>query len=349
MHEADRVAAGDVGAGDAEARLASLGERVFFVVGSGRSGTSLLQNMISCHPEVMLPNETKYYTVLEPRLRRRFGERVDRAAMSRVVEYVLGLWWISDLELDRDEVEELATAGACDYGTLFLAILGAYGRKHGASLVGEKSPGHFFLMDRIASRFPGARFVHVLRDPRAVCLSKTRMNTDLHAVSPDVAIAASDWAKLARVHANAERELGAERYHVVRYESLVTAPEETLRGVCGFLRIDFDEAMLEHHKRQFLGFGEKQRGHMENTLKPLFESSIEKWREELTPRQIGVIETIIGDEMVAMGYEPTGARAGLVGLRLLKARATLRARWMWHRLRHPGQHEPGGGDTGDAD
>src|SRR6185436_1700715 len=73
--------------------------------------------------------------------------------------------------------------------------------------------------------------------------------------------------------------------------------------------------MLAHDQREHLGFAEHQRHHMANTLKPVFTSSLEKWRRELSSAQVALVEHAAGPEMVALGYELTGARGRLVALR----------------------------------
>jgi hypothetical protein len=108
---------------------------------------------------------------------------------------------------------------------------------------------------------------------------------------------------------------------LVKYEDLVRDPEAVLHGVCQFLGLAFSPQMLEHHHRQVRGFGDRQYEHMANTLRPVFTSSIDKWRQELKPSQIGLIEYALADGMKLMGYEPSGARASLPAARIAASRA----------------------------
>ena len=98
-------------------------------------------------------------------------------------------------------------------------------------------------------------------------------------------------------------------------------PEAELRRVCQFLDLEFSPQMLEHDNRPVRGFSDRQYQHMANTLKPVFTSSIDKWRQELKSSQIGMIEFPLADGMKLMGYESSGAKTSLPAARLAASRA----------------------------
>jgi hypothetical protein len=70
-------------------RLKETADQLFFIVGCGRSGTSLLQAMISSHPIAIIPNETKFYTVIRKHHRswdELHNERIFDQAISAVLD-----------------------------------------------------------------------------------------------------------------------------------------------------------------------------------------------------------------------------------------------------------------------
>lgn len=295
--------------------LGRVADQIFFIVGSGRSGTSLLQGMIAAHPSAVMPNETKFLTVL----RKQFADRDrigDAEVFERAVDYTLSRWWIADMKLDEGRVRELCASGDRSWETILLSILAAHAEAHGADRVGEKSPGHMRHIGYLSEKFPRSRFVHVMRDPRAVVLSKLRTDFGSKSVWHHI----ETWKEAARQHATHSQRLGSERYHLVRYERLVSDAEGTIRGLCDFLGLPFDESMLHHERRKVRGFAERQAGHMSNTLRPLFTSSIEKWRQEMPGWQVALIEHAAGEQMRDLGYELTGAMVSVPGLRLAASR-----------------------------
>jgi len=289
--------------------LADLARGLFFIVGCGRSGTTLLQVMLGNHPEITLPNETGFYSLLWRRNRRRLGELANARDFRRGFEHCMDFWRVRELELDRERVWQLCQGQPTSWETLFLALLAALAERRGATRVGEKSPGHFQHLTLLAERFPEARFIHLIRDPRAVACSYYR-TFGIKAIGAKC----RRWREAIEQHRLHSAALGA-RYAAVRYEDLVRAPEPTLRALCAFLGCEFSPDMLAHHERQHLGFAAHQMHHMANTLKPVFTSSLDKWRSELDPGQIALVEHVLGDDMRELGYELTGARGSYLGLR----------------------------------
>ncbi|MDX6414795.1 MAG: hypothetical protein QOH23_2205, partial [Gaiellaceae bacterium] len=106
----------------------------------------------------------------------------------------------------------------------------------------EKTPLHLFQIDRIRSRFPSARFVHVVRDPRSTVAAIQRFaqhgwTTDLDETTSGVAAALGLASRLSR-------KLGTDTYLVVRYEDVVRAAAHELRRVAEFIGIDWSSSLL---------------------------------------------------------------------------------------------------------
>jgi len=280
--------------------LRQVERQVFFIIGAARSGTSLLQAMIASHPSATLPNETGFFPVIwkpNPTLHHIETD----AQFANVIDLVMEHPRIRAMEVDRSAVHDLAMQGERRWEAVLTALLAVYARERGAGRIGEKSPRHVAYLDHLSRVYPDARFIHVVRDPRAVVLSLSRV----HFGGPFI------WRNIRnyRIAYDAHRRHGAslgKRYLVVRYEDLVTDAEPQLRAVCEFLSLDFSPDMLEHHARQQKGFADWQQAHMANTLKPVFTSSIDKWKADLKPRWIALVEQTLGRALDDFGYERTG-------------------------------------------
>ena len=312
---------------DAE-RLAEIERGLFFIVGCGRSGTTLLQTMLLSDPSIVLPPETKFYSALDA-----LGWKA-RFDLSRDVDFGMAvrLMWEDQarrgLECDRATFERFAAAADRTWDGLFLAYLAAYAEPSGATRVGEKSPVHTHYVGPLGRSFPRARFIHIVRDPRAVVLSRIRAGFGSNLVEPNV----HRWVRAAEMHRDDAGPLG-DRYLLVRYEDLVTDQRATLEKVCAFLSIELTDAMLEHHKRDDKGFPTRSKEWMENTTKPVFTSSIEKWKAELSPAKTAMIDFALGEHLTAMGYEPSGAEASHVALRVSLSRLAGKAEAATDRFR----------------
>lgn len=286
--------------------LAEVARQLFFIVGCPRSGTTLFQSMLASHPEVILPDETCFYSRVYKDNYSRFG-KLSELNFERALETSLNFYRIKDLNLDSTLVRAKCCNEPHSWETIFLAILANYAEKHNALRIGEKSPRHFAYIGYLKERFPHAKFIHIIRDPRAVVLSlmKAPFGSDRIGNSCNL------WQEAIRVHRQYADELSPERYIVVRYEDLVGKPEQTLKPICNFLNLEFSLQMLKFDRRKELGFNRRYIEHMSNTLKPVFTSSIDKWQNELTSTQIAIIQTVLAEEMELLNYSPIDVRTVL--------------------------------------
>lgn len=305
--------------------IARVEPQMFFIVGCGRSGTTLLLSMLISDPSIVIPPETKFYGAFASR-EPRWGSPDDPANRERLIPIIYEDQTRKGVAMDRARFESLARAAGRGWAGLLLAVVTAHAETVGGDRVGEKSPVHTHFVGPLARDFPKARFVHVLRDPRAVVLSRIKAGFGSSLVGPNV----DRWRRAARMHREHADRLGPSRYLLVKYEDLVTAQEPTLRRICEFLSIPFSDAMLQHHKRERKGFEDRSTDWMTNTLKPVFTSSVDKWKTDLKPAHIAMIEHALADDMRALGYEVSGASAPLAALRERASEAMwpLERRWM---------------------
>ena len=297
-------------------RLQEIERSLFFIVGCGRSGTTLLQSIILSHPDTAIPPETKFaskFPDYTPSLR----DLSRDDDFSRALDLAIADQRRKGIPFDEPRVRELAHAAPRTWDGLFLAFLAAVADKEGRPRVGEKSPAHTPLVGRLSESFPDAKFIHLVRDPRAVMLSRLKAGFTAGALGTEI----PRWKEAADMHREHASRLGPSRYLLLKYEDLVTNLEPTVRALCAFLDLDMRPEMLEPHKRDKKGFNPRSKDWMQNTLKPVFTESIEKWRAGLTPTQIALIEFALGDDMRAMGYEPSGATTSAPAFRLALSRA----------------------------
>jgi hypothetical protein len=119
----------------------------------------------------------------------------------------------------------------------------------GKAYLVEKTPRHVRRMDFIRAKVPGAKFVIIVRDGRDVTASIAK-RTD-----GDFAAALERWVK---DNARVLKERRHKDVHVLRYEDIITDSEGTIRKVCDFLGLPYDEAMLRYHEKPANWFGRKE-------------------------------------------------------------------------------------------
>lgn len=269
---------------------------VLFVGGVERSGTTLLRNMLAAHPLLSLPDESYFIRNVHRELERR-GEGGNLTLAWRLIqaERFFRQW-----ELDPALVERaIARWPPQTYADLIRALFAAHAERDEKPLSADKTPSHAYCFEWYAERFPESRFVHVLRDPREVCMALS--------VQPwyrrGVAGAAEKWTVTMRRAWTAGVALG-ERYLEVRYEQLVAAPEAELRRVCRFSELPFAPEMLGYPELTPV----HPARHFAMSRQPP-QVGARRWREALDHDDLALIEMIAGEEMARAGYEPVTTRA----------------------------------------
>jgi hypothetical protein len=192
------------------------------------------------------------------------------------------------------------------YDSLWEHVPAAYG--HGQeSWEATKEVWMTEFTPTLARAYPDSKFVHIVRDPRAVCASK---NVQQETKYPWLFLI-RQWRKLA-ILSDRYSEMFPDRLQVVRYEDLVQSPRQTVEGLCAFLDISFDERLLD--PSNFVdGNGEQwlQNTSYEGSSASFDTTSVNKWRDILTPREVEFIEQLTFPEMSMYGYEPDATEYGL--------------------------------------
>jgi protein-tyrosine sulfotransferase len=230
--------------------------------GSSRSGTTLVRKLLDQHQDIMCGPETN---LLLPAAPNPEGLALDYGLDAGEIRA-----WRRDAPSQVRFVE-----------TFMHAALGKREKRRW----GEKTPLNVSHLDWILSRFPNARFVHVIRDGRdAVCSMRshgTRRLVDGRWVKQPrtrtVEECASSWRN--RVEEGI-RHRGNPRYHELRYENLVRLPDDNVAELFGFVG------------EQPVGVGDLQ----------ISDASLGRWRGDLTADEQATVRRICGPLLDQLGY-----------------------------------------------
>ncbi len=287
-----------------------------FVVGVGRSGTTLLRLMLDAHPELAIPPETHFL----PKLIEVYAEG-DEPSEARLVAAAKSHAGWRDFGFSEAELAGIfnATVPGAGAGAI-RAFYAAYAARHGKARWGDKTPVYIEAITQIGSVLgEQARFIHLIRDGRDVAVSRRARAAKRGREPTPAAKEAETWKR--RIDGAREQARSVAHYDEVRYEDLIADPEGTLRRVCAAIDLEFDPAMLEYHQgasqrlqelSDLPGKGGQVRPSSERiaahalTSEPPTSERIERWRTDLTPTEIADYEGVAGELLAELGY-PVGS------------------------------------------
>ena len=273
-------------------------EPFLFIIGRGRSGTTLLAAMFDSHPAMAIPLESHFVATFGRRrghYGRRGGFDIDRLAHDLDNHWGFRRWgW-----QPGDAGKVLATAKPTTYADAVRFLFAAFATRAGKSRYGEKTPINVLHVEYLADLFPESRFIHIVRDGRDVTVSYL----DSAFGPSNVAESAWYWRKHVERGREAGQKLGSSRYREIHYETLVEAPEDSLRELCAFVDLTFVPAMLEYHLRsEGLAKRESEVVAHQNLARPIT-TGLRDWRRDMTRRDIATFEFLAGETLQAFGYE----------------------------------------------
>jgi tetratricopeptide (TPR) repeat protein len=246
-------------------------QKPVFIIGMPRSGTSLVEQIIASHPkaygsgelldaywaarELVDPNE-----LLDDRVA--IAEQLQAAALDRHA---------------RKALKNMEKAAKREKGS-------------GIERITDKLPNNYEHVGVISKLFPGARFIHCVRNPLDVCVSCFMLDFvgDVnHGYAYDLAHLANQYRVYER-YMEHWASIGSIPILDVRYEELIADAEKGSRRIIEFIGLDWDDACAQSHKtdRAVSTLSSDQ------VRRPMYSSSKERWRNY--EKHIGVLIDSLG-------------------------------------------------------
>lgn len=298
-----------------------------FIVGAPRSGTTLLQYMLRSHPDLSLPTGESHFLIPLYRGASEFGDLSRPGNVRRVLAamYAQSANFLDTdlhgLKFDIDRLtEEFVAEGRHTMRDIIAGIFEKNAQGENKPRWGDKTPYYVLHLPKLLDWWPKAQIIHIIRDGRDVALSMFARQHDFGIYNSHCA--AREWARYVDTGHALGQAIPADQYLEIRYEDLIRGQHETLATVCRFLRIAFDESVVEFKKS-----GEA--GKTPLLQKPVQRDNLEKWRKAMGARQLRVFEAGAAHTLQQFGYSlaTSGRRIALPARALYRLHNRLVRRW----------------------
>jgi len=266
-----------------------------FILGSARSGTSLLSRIVGSHPNIGVPFESHLYNLFYPWLKY-YGDLEIEKNRAHLINDILQTDVMDDWDPKPsfDDITSLLEKN--DFHGIVDALLNAWVKKCGKKRWGEKTPWHMYFWREILEGFPDAKFIYIVRDGRDASLSWRQARFG----PKHIYHLAKRWKHFLDEFGEFKKVVRKENLYELRYEDLLDHPEKIARDICSFVGEDYSDKMLSFHESA--SPYPTDINNDKNLSKPLMQSNKEKWRTKMTLQELRIFEAIAGKELEDFGY-----------------------------------------------
>ncbi|MFZ0418140.1 MAG: sulfotransferase [Candidatus Sulfotelmatobacter sp.] len=274
--------------------------RPVFVLGSPRSGTTLLYHMLlSAGNFAVYRTESNVFNLLMPR----FGNLSVRSNRQALMKVWLGSKLFTRSELEAAEIEQKVVSDCRSYGDFLRVVMGEIARKQGVERWADCTPDHLLYLSVIKREIPEALVVHIVRDGRDVALSLDKQRW----IRPfpwdrdkGVLVAGLYWQWMVNKGRENGRMLGAD-YTEIHFEDLIQNPRPVLAKLGEFLDHD-----LDYDRILKVGIGSVSDPN--TSFQPGSDDKkkfnpVGRWRDHFSSEQLAGFESLMGGTLESLGYE----------------------------------------------
>ena len=210
-------------------------DRLIFLIGSPRSGSTLLSRVLGAHSAIFAPEEPHLIT---PLAHLGYYESVEDAAYDPIITRQAARALVASLPGGE---EQYLTALRAYTDSIYQGLFDAQGGS--ASRVLDKTPAYALSLDFLVKLYPDARYIALTRHPIAVWSSFVDSFFD-----GDDLVAHAHNPLLERYVPAIARFIREARVpiHPIQYENLVQDPNTNAQKICDFLEIEYEPGMVDY-------------------------------------------------------------------------------------------------------
>lgn len=271
------------------------------MIGTQRSGSNLLRLMLDQIPTIAAPHPPHILQRLMPLLPT-YGDLSNPSAFKLLVDDVCSLVELNPVTWEGVSFDPENVASRCRENSLvaiFSAIYDILAEARSAETWCCKSLANVHYIPEISAYLPNAKYLYIYRDGRDVAVSfKKAVVGQKHFYH-----IAQEWGKAQRVALQMRSQFSADQFFSLSYETLISEPEQSLRGLCNFLGVEYSDSMLDFHQSNEASSTATSSSLWSNVTKPVMSQNTKKFLTQATQEEVKIFELVAGDVLDALGYE----------------------------------------------
>ncbi len=278
---------------------------VFFILGRPRSGTTLLRTLFDAHSNVSIPFEGRIIADLYFKYGKE--KKWNEKRLINFYNDILKIRKVDSWEFTPDLKSEILKLGKnARFERLIKVVylnVNSFFNKDKIIIIGDKNPYYSIIKSYyniFMTAFPNAKIIHLVRDYRAHYNSMSKIdfeNTQMGNVA---------WRWVYSYNIIKAAFGNSLNYYLLKHEDLTKNPEYELKQLCGFLNIEYQPSMLEFYKIKdavLKKYGEEILKVHSSLLNPVSDRFNDKWKTELSNKQIKFLDEFVGSKAEEIGYK----------------------------------------------
>lgn len=229
-----------------------------FLVDADGADTTLLRLMLNNHPQVTWLHELEY---------------------------------ASQVHTSQTHTSQISIGHNLTYPELVSSLLAQQKTAAGQTLIRTSNTNLRQHFNQLLTRWPQAKFIHILRDPREVACAGVRQGK-----TGNVWAGLDPWIEAEATWDKISPQLSTKETLEIGYQDLIVDTHSTLDKVCNFIGVTYSPAMMD----------KVQTPPQSTNPRLLYPQPAQGWQRLLSKREIQLIEARIGSKMVARGFAYSG-------------------------------------------
>jgi len=277
-------------------------EARLFIAGTMRTGGSLITNMLSVHPKILILGERVHFY----RFIHKHYEPLNEDSVWRMLcHQELRLRYRYEMATDVNAIFEAIRKRGFSYDVIYDEMMKQYLPTPEKTIWGEYEALHWHGMPNFLKLYPDSgRAIHMVRDPRAV-MSSWKKRTGLP--GKQYLNTLFNWLNSVTSMEYFKDILPDDRYTVVQFEHVHAEPEAAARSLCDFIGIDFDWSMVDgdnwSSKFDNVTVSLPTSAHQKGAISGFDMERTRNWCKNLEEWELCLAQMLLGDKMEKLGYE----------------------------------------------
>ena len=255
---------------------------MIFIIGVGRSGTSLLQSILNSHSKISFLPETQF-------LRSYVFKKNVSINKSNYKEIISQ--FEQDPRFSRLNIcPKIVIEKSKNMIDVYRNITNFYLKNKNKEIIGDKDPKIIENIEVLNYFFPNSKIIHIIRDPRDVVLSRTKAKWSKK--YPYFIHSIIYYLQMTLGRKMLYKYFNKNNFYELKYEDLIKDPNYELKKICNFLEVEYENNILNYYNSSKELVSKDEFEWKKETFNPVDNKNSNKWKKEFNFFKILIIESI---------------------------------------------------------